>query len=70
MTIKRVAAAAACRGCYFSGMKDGMFYIMFLDNAPVRFGSYFQADTLQGMYNMIMRLPKIYRTENEYWEDN
>lgn len=69
MTIARVKAAAACRGNYFSGNKDGIWYYIFNDNAPEKYGRYFRADTLEGMYKFIMKLPKIYKTENEYWED-
>lgn len=65
MTIKRVQTAAACRGIYFSGDRDGMWYNCFI---PWELGGgHLQADTLQGMYKMIMARKKIFRTESEYW---
>lgn len=68
MTIARVKAAAACRGIYFSGDRDGMWYSCFI---PWRLGGgHLQADTLNGLYNMIMQRKKIFRSENEYWESD
>ena len=65
MTIKRVQAAAACRGIYFSGDRDGMWYNCFI---PWELGGgHLQADTLQGMYKMIMKRKKIFNTEMQYW---
>lgn len=61
MTIKRVQRAAEIRGIYFNGKRR------FLNNI-VGYGyeisspsgwSYRQADTLEGLYKMIMKFPKL-----------
>lgn len=65
MTIKRVQRAAALRGIYFNGKRK------FLNNM-VGYGyevttpsgwSYRQADTLDGLYRMIMEFPKLVKGE-------
>ena len=61
MTIKRVQQAADCRGIYFDGEKRwrnnmvGYAYEIF---TPSGF-CFFQSNTLQGMYNKIVKYPKL-----------
>ena len=61
MTIKRLQAAAARRGIYFNGQKKflntfiGYGYSCFSPSGA----GLLQADTLTGLYSMIMKYPKI-----------
>jgi hypothetical protein len=61
MTIKRVQQAAAIRGIYFDGIKAfrntmiGTAYEVFTPNGR----GFIQADTLQGLYNAIMKFERI-----------
>lgn len=59
MTIKRVQKAAEVRGMYFDGIKKWQ-------NEMVGYGyglrsprGYLQADTIQGLYEMVMSFPKV-----------
>lgn len=58
MTIKQVKRAAKLRGIYFSGIKEwrnntvGFAYEVYVG------GKFFQADTLDGIYNEIMKYRK------------
>lgn len=60
MTVKRVQAAAAARGMFFNGVKSwqnsvvGYGYFMFAAG-----GGFIQADTLTGLYNAVMKYPKV-----------
>ena len=60
MTIKRVQNSAYIRGIYFDGRKQwlnnmvGFGYSVYLPT-----GGFLQADSLQGLYNMILKYPKI-----------
>ena len=61
MTVKRVQAAAWRRGVYFDGVKKwrntcvGCAYEIF---SPTGRG-FFQADTLQGLYNYIIKFEPV-----------
>ena len=60
MTIKRVKAAAENRDLYFSGKKAflnsmvGAGYEIYIPNK-----GFFQSDTLTGIYEEIMKYPKV-----------
>ena len=61
MTIKRVKAAAAIRGIYFDGVKkwrNNMIGYAYEIYTPTGRG-FFQADTLNGLYNEIMKYNKV-----------
>ena len=61
MTIKRVKQAAAVRGIYFNGVKSwlnncvGYGYFCFTPSGR----GFISADTLRGLYKMIMEYKKI-----------
>ena len=61
MTIKRVKQAAYIRGIYFDGLKVfrntmvGYAYEIYTPDGQ----GFYQADTLQGLYNYIMTFEKI-----------
>ena len=65
MTIQRVKASAEARGIYFDGLKKwrnncvGFAYEIFSPSG----GGFFQAQTLQGLYNYIVKFPKIKKSE-------
>lgn len=62
MTIKRVKQAAATRGIYFDGKKR-FLNVMIGRGYEVYVGYRFiQADTLEGLYKMIMATPKVTQT--------
>lgn len=59
MTIERVKRASEIRGIYFNGNKcwlNSMVGIGYSCDLPT--GGFLQADTLYGLYRMIMQYPK------------
>lgn len=59
MTIKRVKQAAATRGIYFDGKKRFLNNVVGIGYEVYIGYRFIQADTLEGLYKMIMTIPKI-----------
>lgn len=59
MTIKRVVKAAALRNIYFDGKKRWLNNMIGYGYEVLTYKGFYQADTLQGLYDFIMTFEKV-----------
>lgn len=59
MNTKRVTQACNCRNIYFNGKKEWLNNIIGYGYEVLTPYGHLQADTLQGLYDMVMKIEKV-----------